>query len=266
MSGVATSVVRSFSPFRESESGETDFESWFRGADKHGLNWDDLLKQHLVVVVGEAGIGKTYEFGQQVRRLESEGKSAFFISLNLLQRPEDWDLALGEQSARFKKWAAGKEAGLFFLDAVDEARLTGSTALKRSLNCVRRILDGYGDRSSFFVSSRISDWNLRPVREMVEQQLRLAKASGFAAETNIGTAEPAELTRQEDVEIAVYRLGPLSPDAAKQLAVQFGVTSVSDFWNEVDAGGYTFLASRHSISNGWCRVGTPLGGSVHTPK
>lgn len=133
MSGVATSVVRSFSPFRESESDETDFESWFRSADKRGLNWDDLLKRRLVVVLGEAGIGKTYEFVQQVCRLESEGKCAFFISLNLLERPEDWDLALGEQLARFRKWTTGTEAGLFFLDAVDEARLTGSTALKRSL-------------------------------------------------------------------------------------------------------------------------------------
>ncbi|MBK7767405.1 MAG: hypothetical protein IPI44_15700 [Sulfuritalea sp.] len=97
---------------------------------------------------------------------------------------------------------------------------------------------------SFFVSSRISDWNLRPVREMVEQQLRLAKIPSSSAEANVDDATPADTASQEGVEIAVYCLSPLSADAAKQLAMQYGVTSVSAFWNEVDAGGYTFLASR----------------------
>jgi hypothetical protein len=244
VSGATNSVARSFSPFRESESGETDFEFWFRSAEKRGLTWDNLLKQRLVVVLGEAGIGKTYEFDQQVRRLESEGKRAFLISLNLLERPEDWDLALGEQLARFRKWASGTEPGIFFLDAVDEARLTGATALRRSLDCVRRGLDGYGDRLSFFVSSRISDWNLRPVREMVEQQLRLVIASSSDAEANISDATPEDMTPHEGAEIAVYCLSPLSSDAARQLAVHYGVKSISTFWSEVDAGGYTFLASR----------------------
>lgn len=244
VNGGVTSVLRSFSPFRESESDETDFEFWFRNADKRGLTWDDLLKQRLVVVLGEAGIGKTYEFRQQSRRLESEGRAAFFISLNLLARPEDWDLALGEQSERFVEWATGTEAGLFFLDAVDEARLTGSTALKRSLDCVWRMLARHRDRVSLFVSSRISDWNLPSVREMVEQQLRLPEAATSTAKTNVGDVTTAAEAPQESIEIAVYCLNPLSSVAARQLATQFRVSSVSAFWKEVDDGGYTFLASR----------------------
>jgi type II secretory pathway predicted ATPase ExeA len=92
LSGVArnpaTEITRTFSLFRESESQDTDFEFWFEQASGGGLTWDALLKKRLVVVLGEAGIGKTYEFRQQAQRLQSEEKAAFFVPLNSLERQE----------------------------------------------------------------------------------------------------------------------------------------------------------------------------------
>ena len=58
-------VNRTFSPFKEAGSDEPDVEFWFRHNDGNGISWNDLIGKRLVVVVGEAGIGKTYEFRTQ---------------------------------------------------------------------------------------------------------------------------------------------------------------------------------------------------------
>ncbi len=241
----APDITRTFSPFRESETQDTDFEFWFEHASERGLTWDALLKKRLVVVLGEAGIGKTYEFRQQAQRLRSEEKAAFFIPLNSLERQEDWEGALNEQAAWFEKWKGGTATGIFFLDAVDEARLTGPTALQRALACVRRALTGHLNRVSFVVSSRISDWNMPTVRALVAQQIALpVNPPSAPAALNNQTTIPDAAASGESVPLEVYSLNPLSVEAAKRLAAYFGVVPVDAFWQEVVDGNYRFLATR----------------------
>jgi hypothetical protein len=69
-------VNRSFSPFRETDESEADYELWFHfdGPKGKGLSWGDLLKKRLVVILGEAGIGKTFEFQNQAKVLVARGK------------------------------------------------------------------------------------------------------------------------------------------------------------------------------------------------
>lgn len=207
--------------------------------------WDDLLKERLVVVLGEAGIGKTYEFRQQAERPQSQAKAAFFIPLNLLQRPEDWDVATDKQAACFEEWKSGTDIGMFFLDAVDEARLTGPTALQRSLQCVRQALTGHLHRVSIFVSSRVSDWNLPAVRALVEKQVALPIVPPLSQTSPIDAGSATISAASEHaVKLVVYSLAPLSVEAAKRLAAHYGVAAVDAFWQEVDDGNYRFLATR----------------------
>lgn len=241
----ASEVIRTFSPFRETESDETDWESWFREAHGNKTTWSDILKERLVVVLGEAGIGKTYEFREQARRLRSQAKAAFFIQLNLLDRQKDWVSALAKQATLFEKWKGSADPGIFFLDAVDEARLTGPVALHRALSCVTRALTGNLDRVSFIISSRISDWSLPTVRDLVQQQLALPKTppSSPAPPVN-GETTTTTPAASDAVPLIAHKLDPLSVESAKRLAVFYGVTAVDAFWQEVEDGNYRFLATR----------------------
>jgi len=45
------------------------------------IEWKDLLEHDCVVVLGEAGTGKTTEFRQQVELIVADGADAFFISI-----------------------------------------------------------------------------------------------------------------------------------------------------------------------------------------
>jgi hypothetical protein len=92
---VSVKVNRSFSPFLESDTSESEYEHHFRLGDIHkSIHWNELLEKRMVVIWGEAGIGKTYEFRNKAENLEQDGKFAFFIPLNLLDEPDGFCNAL----------------------------------------------------------------------------------------------------------------------------------------------------------------------------
>lgn len=125
-------LLRTFSISKDQAEDSDDWECYLsQGSDK--LTWKNLHEKHVTVVVGEAGIGKTIEFKNEVQRLQEEGKAAFFIELNQLGDLDSWWLALGQSASAYAQWQTSSEVGYFFLDAVDEARLASHAAFKKAL-------------------------------------------------------------------------------------------------------------------------------------
>src|SRR5690606_22814178 len=91
-----------------------------------GIGWPELLEHPRVVLLAEAGAGKTREMEEQAHRLVGEGKYAFFVPLEGLQHgPFAEQLSSISDEARFNDWKAeGQATGWFFLDSVDELKLT----------------------------------------------------------------------------------------------------------------------------------------------
>ena len=100
-----------------------------------GTTWEDLLRSKRVLVISEAGAGKTYECREQVRRLRDAGEPAFFVELTGLGQGDLRSLLDEEEEGRLDAWLSSQsDVAIFFLDSVDELRLTlGSfeQALKR---------------------------------------------------------------------------------------------------------------------------------------
>lgn len=48
------------------------------------LRWDELLSQKLVVVLGEPGSGKSWEFRHRCAALQQQGEFAFLVELERL--------------------------------------------------------------------------------------------------------------------------------------------------------------------------------------
>src|SRR5690348_5822995 len=65
---------------------ETAFESYtkLKFGYERNLNWDELLKEARVVVLGEPGSGKSWELKRRVGSLSKSGEFAFFIRLDQL--------------------------------------------------------------------------------------------------------------------------------------------------------------------------------------
>ncbi|TDF58114.1 ATP-binding protein [Cupriavidus sp. L7L] len=99
------------------------------------IHWDDLLKSQRILVISEAGTGKTYECRSQQRVLWDNGEPAFYLDLAELAVCGLRDLLSADEETRLDAWlTAQSEVATFFLDSIDELKLTlGSfeTALKR---------------------------------------------------------------------------------------------------------------------------------------
>ena len=138
------------------------------------LTWPTLLKYRRVVLLAEALSGKTEEFRHQAAKLFAEGKPAFFMRIEELA-DGPFDDALDPAAVEtFEAWDKGNDAGWFFLDSVDEARLNRKnfeSALKR----FRRKLDRSLERARVFISCRASDWKVRDDRISIGQLLRFGK-------------------------------------------------------------------------------------------
>ena len=142
--------------------------------------WSDLLESSRVVLLAEAGAGKTVEMREQARRLTKENKFAFFMAVESLDRESVNALLSSVEESGFEAWKADGEAlAWFFLDAVDELKLTRGK-LDRALQRLSRSINGHLDRARIVISCRPSDW--RPSRDLptVQHILPISKRDSAA--------------------------------------------------------------------------------------
>lgn len=149
-------VNRTFSELpRNDQLNIEDYDDWFRAlSPTAGLPWSKLLTKRVVVILGEPGIGKTFEFDQQVKRLQKDNKPAFFLPLNEINSDQDVERALKTGGKLYEQWKSdGSDNGYFFLDSVDEARLNSPTALKAALRFFVDALQPHLKRVRFYFKS-----------------------------------------------------------------------------------------------------------------
>lgn len=201
-------------------------------ADK-ALTWAKLLESRVVIVLGEAGSGKSAELGAQARDLGHSGKHAFFVRLDALL--SGLDASLGpDQILKFEEWAGGTEEAVFFLDSVDEARLVRHGAFDEALIKLANAIgqDGIA-RGRFIISSRISEWN-----EPVDRR-RVAARFSLAAENN-------DISTSDTPELRVVQLLALGEQQISTLAESVGLDDPRAFMEAV------------AKSSAWAFVGRPL--------
>jgi hypothetical protein len=133
------------------------------------LFWDDLLKEHRVILLAEAGAGKTQEIRHITKKIIADSKFAFFLRLEHITA--DFETAFEEGSFQeFKNWLQSNDEGWIFLDSVDEARLKSikdfESAIKKLSNQISPALQ----RAHILITSRTSAW--RPNTDLLACNLR----------------------------------------------------------------------------------------------
>ena len=75
-------IERTFQNIPEGKLSEADQQSFLVSLDlSRGTTWEDLLRSRRVLMISEAGAGKTYECRSQAQRLWGSGEPAFFIEM-----------------------------------------------------------------------------------------------------------------------------------------------------------------------------------------
>src|SRR3954470_12480018 len=80
MAGEFIDLQRRFRP-ATTEDDERPFRGLFGDSLKLDGTWSDLLQKRRVIILAEAGSGKSSEFERQAQTLRGEGKFAFYASV-----------------------------------------------------------------------------------------------------------------------------------------------------------------------------------------
>ena len=225
------------------------------------IAWAELLSHDRVILLAEAGSGKTSEMRHQVNRLVEEDRFAFLLALESLDSESVADLLSPEEKRSFEKWKSNNDAtAWFFLDAVDELKLYGGK-LDRALRRLSNDIDGQMHRARVIISSRPSDWrsgvdlnfvrNRLPIRVMSRDSSPQLPDDVFVqALRNFQAGGESNIPRKEQSsgidEIKSVALVPMNMTKIRRFAAQSGVKNSGEFIREI------------SRENAWIFAGRPL--------
>jgi len=165
------------------ESDDVDISRAFLVGEK--LFWPDLLKAFRLIILSEAGSGKTVEIRNAALRLRADGKSAFFLRLEHI--PSDFEDAFEVGTyAEFEEWLSSGKEGWLLLDSVDEARLRNPGDFELAIRKLGRRINSAKDRTHVIITGRTTAW--RPKTDLDNCKAHLP----YTPATVVQTQEPSE--------------------------------------------------------------------------
>ncbi|OLP45738.1 NACHT domain-containing protein [Rhizobium oryziradicis] len=211
------------------------------------LKWDDLLSSKRVLLVSEAGCGKTYECRTQQQKLWHDGEAAFFLDLSVLATTPIEEILSGEEFKRLENWKhAQSDVATFFLDSIDELKLTRGKfdiALRR----LRKLVDGQLARVRVIVTSRPVPFD----RKLIVDQFPIPKpetvTAGASAFAEIAMRHSRPQVTDDDQESEGWSnvgLLPLSTSQMRALAVSQHVTNPDDLLRDIQRRNAEEFAER----------------------
>ncbi len=137
-------IERTFQNISEGKLSEADQQSFLVSLDwSRGTTWKNLLRSKRVLIISEAGAGKTYECRKQARRLWDAGEPAFFIEMASLATGDLRSQLDDKEETRLDDWQSSQsDIATFFLDSIDELKLT----LGSFEQALKRLNKGIGSR------------------------------------------------------------------------------------------------------------------------
>jgi hypothetical protein len=128
---------------------------------RHGeLRWPDLLTRHRVILLSEAGSGKTAEIRNVACQLRSQGKTSFFLRIeNVTSGLEDaFEVGTFEE---FESWLASDTEGWLLMDSVDEARLNDPKDFEHAIRKLGRLTQNISAQAHILITGRSTAWRAR---------------------------------------------------------------------------------------------------------
>lgn len=233
------------------EWSEGDIEG-FRFRSEWGLSddllgWSELLARRRVVLLAEAGSGKTTELNEQARLLLDSGKASFYATVQDVGR-NGLDAALRlKDRTRLKAWRRGTGSAWFFIDSIDEAKLD-NIRLEQALRRVADAITGCEARAHILLSGRHTDWEFKRDARRFGEELPIP-------ETHEDTPPLETLVRRllhmesipdpEPSEVSlIVVMAPLNDRQVRAYATGKGAPNVDDLVEAIDKGNLQDLARR----------------------
>ena len=161
-------IERTFEDIPEGKLKEADQRSFLVSLGwPSGTTWQHLLRSRRVLLISEAGAGKTHECSERARLLQRAGEPAFYIDLSSLATGTLRDQLDDEEEARLDAWLASQsDVATFFLDSIDELRLsTGS--FEQALKRLKKVIASHLSRARIVITTRPIPFDEQLVRRLL---------------------------------------------------------------------------------------------------
>ena len=233
-------LVRRFSPVPQSENDSDEQQVLSILGYQDFLIWPGIDERYRSVVLAEAGAGKTFEMFARAKFIEAEGRFAFFIRIEGIV--EDFEQALEVGSAEtFQQWLASQKEAWFFLDSVDEARLTDPRAFEKAIRRFATRIKSAQHRSRICISSRPYAWRPKSDRQLIHRYLPFNKPQAEKTNENSETLESSQRTESE---LETYVLDPLIQEDIRLFAKHRSTPEVDRLIDELERSNVMALAER----------------------
>ena len=231
---------RSFAPIpKDREFSEDTYDLSISFGLLETKKWSDLVELRRVIILAEAGAGKTEEVRATTKRLRNDGSKAFFFRLEHLSSNFEASFEIGN-NGEFEEWLSSDESGWFFLDSVDEARLCGPKQFEAAIRNFAAKLGNSKQRTHIFITSRLSEWRAQADLSLIKEQipfLELVQATEEKSEYDLEVLDasssvattPVTEGERKPIEPTVFSLCPLDQDQIKTFSQAFGIRDLDAF-------------------------------------
>ena len=224
------------------DSEQQNLESLLSSNNEPLLTWQELIKKPRVVILAEPGTGKTIELEQAAKRLIEQGKKAFFCRIELLQKLPILDCLDIDLKDDFENWTQDGSIAWFFLDSVDEAKLTDPKNFEYALRRLASQIGNHWRRARIIVSCRVHDWyayhDFKTFIKILKYPKTINKEDNgqFVLETNKDSdIEPKDV---------VHHLMPLNKDQTKIFVREKGIQNADEFMESLLQNDFGIFADR----------------------
>lgn len=234
--------------YKKSDDG---LASWIK---KNGMQkkWKDLLSYRRILIVSEAGMGKTFECQQRQKMMWNDGEAAFFFELSQLAVCSLEELLSGDEKERLDAWKlSDSDLATFFLDSIDELSFTLGE-FKRSLLSLSREVEGLLHRVRIVITSRPVSFDSELIYKFFPARstrvYRQEQQKNFAHIVIHGSSPPYA---ESDYWCHV-QLNPLTLEQAHFLALQQGVSNADALIAAIEESGASEFSQRPQEMLGIC--------------
>lgn len=229
-------ISRTFRDLSDKEIADIETASSLTRIGWRGdFSWDEVLKSPRVLMVSEAGVGKTYECSTRRNMLWEAGEPAFYLDLATLSRGNVREMLRGEEEARLDAWLrAQSETATFFLDSIDELELSMGS-FEQALIRLNKTLAGQLGRARIVITTRPIPVDQRLIRKHLPFPAA-AEAEPTAeafADMVMNRNSQKKPDKGEPAQWRTVGLMPLSTDQAREFARLQGVTDPDALFEDI---------------------------------
>lgn len=239
---------------KDQDFHEDDYDLPFSFGLLKTKKWDDLLLLYRVIILAEAGAGKTEEIRASTKRLRDDGKKAFFLRLEHLGSNFEASFEIGDNTD-FVEWQDSDEEGWFFLDSVDEARLCGPKQFEAAVRQFGVKLGDSKQRAHIYITSRLSEWRAQEDLSLIKDRIAFIKEIPPAEQQDgddisaLDTSSRVEITQnikveREQITPVVFALCRLDKDQIRIFSQKFGVQDLEAFLMAIERAEADIFSSR----------------------